>query len=635
MSFKEVFHADQSFWWVSLILPASLAVLSPFALALEDQRADPVVVTATRTAQTANESISTVRVLTREEILQRQAKSVPDLLKGEAGIHFTNNGGRGKNSSLFMRGTNSDHVLVLVDGIKVGSATTGSVAFQDLPVEQIERIEIVRGPRSSLYGSEAIGGVIQIFTRKGGGDIRPSFSVTAGTDDTYEATAGLSGGGDNLFYNFSISGIDTQGFDSCQAEAGTVFRGCFIDEPDRDGYENLAGSLRLGYQFENGAEVSLSALRSDSESEFDGSSQNNNESVQKAVSVNASLPMVDIWWIKLIVGRSQDKSDNFHDADFASSIDTTRDTISLQNDFTLFDRDILTIGGDYQRDEVDTYGDQNFDFVIDDADQFAETTRENLAGFVQYQLALDQQSVELSLRHDDDEQFGSQVTGGVGYGVAMGKGLHFVTSYGTAYKAPSFNELYYPGFGNPDLHPEESETVELGLRGSYAVTRWSLVYFNTEVDELINYDASFTPANIDEARITGVEFELDQQLAEDWQIGLALTVQKPRNESDDANNGNLLARRPERSGRVDVDYQQPRWSAGATIFMAGRSFDDAANTRKLNSYNTFDLRAQVELIQSWLLQGRIENLFDTEYETAEFYNQPGFGLYITLRYAPK
>ncbi|OZG74981.1 TonB-dependent vitamin B12 receptor [Hahella sp. CCB-MM4] len=615
-----------------IMFPIALATFSPVLWATTT---DPVVVTATRTAQTANESISTVRVLTREEILQRQARSLQDLLKGEAGLHFVNNGGRGQNTSLFMRGTNSDHILVLVDGVKVGSATSGSVPFQDFPIDQIERIEIVRGPRSSLYGSEAIGGVIQIFTRRGGGDLKPTISVTAGSHDTYEASAGLSGGGDHFFYSISVSGVNSGGIDSCQAEAGTEFAGCYVDEPDKDGYENLSGSLRIGYQFENGSEISVSGLRSDNETEFDGSFQNNSETLQEILGVHSTVVLTDTWRVNLTLGRSDDNSDNYLNDSFASTLDTTRDTAGLQTDFILFDRDTLTLGADYQRDKIHTYGDQNFDSIIDDSDQFAETRRENYGGYLQYLMSLDIHDFELSLRHDDNEQFGDQVTGGFGYGLTIADGFRFVASYGTAFKAPTFNQLYYPGFGNPELQPEESETIEFGFRGQYVATQWSVSYFNTLVDELIGYDASFTPANVDEAKITGIEIVVDQRILESWQLGLDLTIQSPRNESNGANEGKQLVRRPERSGRIDLDYLQSGWSAGASIYAAGRSYDDLANTRELGAYQTVDLRAQYEMASSWWLQGRVENLFDTEYETASFYNQPGTSFYLTIRYEPK
>lgn len=216
---------------VALCGASSLSLAEPVSLA--DQ-----VVTATRTAQTASQSLAAVSVIDREDIERSQARSVPELLRQVPGVSLANNGGFGKNTTLFLRGTESDHVLVLIDGIKVGSASAGLTAFQDLPVELIERIEVVRGPRSSLYGSEAIGGVIQIFTRRGDGQgAKPFFSAGYGTHQTLEGSAGVSGGAGNGWYSLGVSSFDTAGINT--KRAGTAGY-----EPDRDGYRNLSGNLR-------------------------------------------------------------------------------------------------------------------------------------------------------------------------------------------------------------------------------------------------------------------------------------------------------------------------------------------------------------------------------------------------------
>jgi vitamin B12 transporter len=206
-------------------------------------------------------------------------------------------------------------------------------------------------------------------------------------------------------------------------------------------------------------------------------------------------------------------------------------------------------------------------------------------------------------------------------------------SYGTAFKAPSFNELYYPGFGVPTLKPEESATFEIGLKGSSESNSWSLAYFSTKIDELIGFDAAWNSLNIDRASIRGIEAELKQKLDENWMLAVDFTAVSPLNQSSGVNDGNLLARRPKTSSRVHLDYQASVWSAGATLRHAGTRYDDAANTKKLKAYKTLDLNAQYEISKAWQVQGRIENVFDSNYETAQFYNQPGRGFFVTFRYA--
>jgi vitamin B12 transporter len=601
-------------------LPAAILLLGAHgASAIE---LDPINVTATRTAQTADQSLASVTVISRQDIERQQAHSVQGLLRGVAGISLANNGGAGKATSVFLRGTESDHVLVLIDGVKVGSATLGTTAFQDLPVAQIERIEIVRGPRSSLYGSEAIGGVIQIFTRKGGGPLRPFFSIGGGSDHRFDVAAGLSGGGERGWFNLSASGIDTAGFNACNGRPSPGGAGCFTTEPDQDGYRNRSGSLRAGYRFTNGLVLDVHALHTASDNKFDGSFVNESESTQQVLGGTLRFAPAAAWQVTLAAGRSRDASDNFKDGVFKTRFDTERETVSLQNDFAIAADHLLTLGADYQDDRITS------------TTAFAVRSRDDTGLFTQYQGAFGTHDLQLSLRRDDNEQFGGHTTGGVAWGVALGKALRLTVSYGTAFKAPSFNELYFPGFGNPALQPETSRSTELGLSGTPAWGRWSLNAFETRIDYLIAFDAAlFAPNNIDRARIRGLEAVLGTQLR-GWDLAANITLLDPENRSSGAQHGNTLPRRARQSLRIDVDRQFDQYALGMTLLAAGRRYDDLANSRELGGYATVDLRAAYSLTKDWQLQARIENLFDQAYETAAFFNQPGRGLYVTLRYQP-
>ena len=582
---------------------------------------DAIVVTATRTAQTVDDTLAAVTVITRQDIERQQAQSIQDLLRGVPGIGITNNGGAGKATSVFLRGTESDHVLVLIDGVKVGSATLGTTAFQDIPVALIERIEIVRGPRSSLYGSEAIGGVIQIFTRKGGGAFTPFLSLGGGRYNSYQGSAGVTGGGERGWFSLSASGIDTEGFDACRGEAAGV-GGCFTDEPDKDGYRNVSGALRAGYRFENGAELDARLLHTSADTEFDGGFVNESESVQQVLGGTLNLPLADIWHLTLAAGRSRDESDNFKDGVFRSRFETRRDTFSIQNDIAIAASQLLTLGADYQDDRVDG------------TTAYAVSSRDNTGLFAQYQGAFGAQDVQLSLRRDDNEQFDIHGTGGAAWGYALGKGLRLTAAYGTAFQAPTFNELYFPGFGNPNLRPEESRSLEFGLNGRPGWGRWSLNAFETRVGDLIAFDASlFAPNNIDQARIRGLEAVLGTRL-DGWELNANLTLLDPENRSGGANDGNVLPRRARQSLRLDADRRFGSYGFGATLLAVGKRYDDLANTRELGGYATVDLRAEYALARDWRLQARVENLFDKDYETAAFFNQPGRSLFVTLRYQP-
>lgn len=597
-------------------------LLGPTPSVFADDSVKPIIVTATRTARTADETLAAVTVITREEIERQQASSVQDVLRGVPGLAIANNGGPGKATSVFLRGTESDHMLVLIDGVKVGSATLGTTAFQDIPIEQIERIEIVRGPRSSLYGSEAIGGVIQIFTRKGGGAVRPYLSLGGGSFRTYNAAAGVSGGGDRGWFNLSASGIDTEGFNACDGKPSPNGAGCFVIEPDKDGYRNASGSARAGYRFANGAEVDVNALRAEGKNQFDGSFVNESKSVQQLVGSRLRFSPQAAWHVSLAAGRSRDESDNFKDGVFKSRFDTERDTVSFQNDFSVGTAQLLTAGLDYQDDRIDS------------TTAYAVTARDNKGLFTQYQAGFGRQDVQASLRRDDNEQFGRFTTGGAAWGYGLGNGLRLTASYGTAFKAPTFNELYFPGFGNPNLRPEESQSVELGIKGTTAGSRWSLNVYETRVDDLIAFDATTSaPANIDQARIRGLEAVIAARLKE-WDLRTSLTLLDPENRASGTNRGNVLPRRAEQALRLDLDRRIGKYRLGATLFAEGRRFDDLANTRAMRGYATVDLRAEYAFAKAWRAQARIENLLDKDYETAAFFNQPGRSYFVTLRYQP-
>ena len=605
------------------VLVGALLVPVVPALAFVDDETElqPIVVTATRTAETGEETLASVSVITRADIERRQARSVPDALRGIPGLAIVNNGGEGKATSFFLRGTESDHVLVLIDGVKVGSATLGTAAFQSLPIDQVERIEVVRGPRSSLYGSEAIGGVIQIFTRKGGGDLSPRFSIGAGSYGTANVSGGLSGGGDKGWFDVGLSWKDTDGFNTCEGDPAT-FAGCFVDEPDDDGFRSAAASARVGYRFNERFEGEVYWLRSDNENEYDGSIFAGNESkdLQQVLGGRVRLAPMPRWSMTLAGGRSWDESRIFYDGSFSDRFETRRDTFSWQNDVTIGSGQLATLGLDYQQEEVSG--------TVD----YAEGSRDNTGVFGQYLGAFGANEVQLSLRHDDNEQFGGSTTGSAAWGYTLGRGLRITASYGTAFKAPTFNELYYPGFGDPDLDPEESESVELGLAGQLAAVRWSLNLYQTDIDDLIAYDAAtFAPGNIDSSRIRGLEAVAATQL-DDWAVDATLTLIDPENRSDGPNKGNLLARRPEQTFQLDVQRALGPVGVGGSLFMAGRSFDDAANSARLDGYALVDLRAEYAFTPSLRLQGRVENLFDEDYETADWYNQPGRAYYLTLRY---
>ncbi len=603
----------------------SISMTALLVLAVQNvQAADPTVITitATRTNQKVDNALSSVTVITRHDIERLQANSIRDLIAGLPGINIDNNGGPGKTTSIFMRGTESDHILVMIDGVKVGSATTGTTAFQDIPVDQIERIEIVRGPRSSLYGSEAIGGVIQIFTRKGGGALKPSFSIGAGSYSTYTATAGVSGGGEHSWYSLNTSGTDTKGFNACTGKPSPGGAGCYTIEPDKDGYRNFSGSFRAGYRFDNNVSMDAHAMKTKSHNNYDGSTVNESNAAQEILGGTLHFSPLAPWQATLSLGSSRDDSDNFKNGVFKTRYNTKRDNVSFQNDINITDKHLLTLGADYQKDHVDS------------TTNYTISSRHNTGLFTQYQGTFNKQELQFSMRQDDNEQFGRHYTGAAAWGTSIDKDLRATFSYGTAFKAPTFNELYYPGYGNENLQPEQSRSIEVGLKGKRSQSDWSINLYETRIDNLIAYDSSISkPGNIDLTRIRGLELVF-ATIFHSWTINSNLTLLDPINQSAGSNHGNLLPRRSGQTVRLDIDRPFKKYRLGATLRAEGRRYDDVANTRVLAGYALLDLRAEYQLTKAWQLQGRIENLFNKVYETSSFYNQPGRSLFVTLRYQP-
>jgi len=429
----------------------------------------------------------------------------------------------------------------------------------------------------------------------------------------------VRGGGGAGWYALHASNYQTDGFDACR---GDLSAGCFADEPDDDGYENTSASIRAGGQLTDELSLEGGILNSDSETEFDGSFQNNAESLTRITHIKANASITDSWQASLLVAQSKDESENFLNDTFASRFDTSRDQVSFQNNISV-QNSRLILGVDYIDDEIDS------------STSFTETSRDNTGIFASFDTRIAENDIELSLREDDNQQFGSETTGGIAFGREMAGGTRATISYGTAFKAPTFNELYFPDFGNPDLTAETSESIDLGLSGSNGDRRWSINIFQSTIEDLIGFDpVTFLPVNIDEAEITGIEFASSLALG-DWSLSGNLTLQDPKDTSGGIHDGNQLARRAKQLFNLSIDRDFGKWSAGIGVLYNGKAYDDLANQNELDGYTVVDLHGGYRFSPKWSLGIKINNAFDEEYETAQFYNQDGVNALATLRYIPR
>lgn len=580
-----------------------------------------VIVTASRTSESQEIAIASVTVITRADIDRLQPHSVDELLTGLVGISVANNGGLGKTTSVYVRGTNADHVLVLIDGIKIGAATTGTAAWEQLPVEQIDHIEIVRGPTSSLYGSEALGGVVQIFTRHGAPDAPdlPSFEMGGGSHGTYQGEVGYSGGAGNGWYNASGSGLYTDGVPICSANA-PVTAPCYTTTPQQ-GYWSGSSALSGGYRWAN-ATATLDFLRTDGDTRYDGNIFSGDEArlVQQALGGTLTLAPLAPLRITLTAGQSRDQSRQYFSGMPDGFFDTRRDMASWLNQFSLTSGQKILVGADFERD------------LIASDTAYAVQSRNDTGVFGLYQWLSPHEELQLSERYDHNQQFGDHYTGSAQWAYRWSDALRLTASYGTAFKAPSFDDLYFPFFGDPTLRPETSRSIEVGLNGRWRAFSWAANAYQTRINDLIEFSpVTFGASNIDRARIQGLEAQLAGQVAR-WRAQLQATWLDPRDTG--VNDGELLPRRARYTARLDLDRDTGDFSVGATLFESGPRYEDPANTQRLGGYGALDVRTGWRFRPRWELQALLKNVLNKDYETALYYNQPGRSAYLTLRYLP-
>ncbi|MGZ5009058.1 MAG: TonB-dependent receptor domain-containing protein [Methylobacter sp.] len=579
-----------------------------------------IVVTATRTETAKNQLAAAATVYTRKDIERLQAKTLPELLRGSTGIDIVESGGYGKDTNIYMRGTNSDHVLVLIDGIKIGSVTTGTTPFQFIPLDQVERVEIIRGPQSSLYGSEAIGGVIQIFTRKGTQEDKPSVTLDAGggSYDTYRASGSVSGKWKNSWYSLASSQFGSQGFNSRQPTFGPFG----VNQPDRDGYLNTALNARAGHRFDNNAEVEAFFIRAEGKTEYDGNFQDKTEFVEQTVGTTGSMNILDNWRSILRFGQSRDEGNNFApNGTFASKFNSTRWNASWLNEVALSDDHQLVIGSDYRLDQVDSTTAYNVSSRYD-AGIFTEL----------HSRILDDHFINASIRGDKNEAFGEQLTGNFGWRYNWNYGISPFASFGNAFKAPTFNQLYFPGFGNPSLKAEQSTSFEAGLAGDHNWGQWEVRAYHTNIDNLIvtvTNPVTFLSSaeNIGKAQIDGIETEMRTELF-GWNNKLNMNLLGPKNRESDLR----LPRRAEKTLSYDLSRSFGQFDLGANVLAQSGRFDDAQNKTKVGGYVTVDLRSAYHLNKNWMLSAKLNNLLDKQYQTVNTYNTAGRNFFISIHY---
>ena len=594
---------------------------------------DPIVVTATRQALSASDVLADVTVISSEDIRNAGPTTVGELLGRQPGIEFKQSGGPGGSTSVFIRGSNANHVLLLVDGMRVGSATAGSPTWEYMPIEQIDHIEIVRGPASSLYGSDAIGGVVQIFTKRGDGPAQPFVELGYGTYNTSVLTAGVSGGQDGWRYSLQASDKQSDSISAINNPNNPAFN------PDKDGYRTTSSSGSLSYSPASGHEFGIDYLYSNGWNRFDSGSpyttppsdDYKQKETVSSVNVFSRDRLTDAWNSTVRIGQSLDDNRQLDNGQLSSSFKSTQTQYEWQNDIK------LPLGSAL-------LGVERVEQHVASSVSYAQTERSINSVFAGWTGSLGDHSFQANIRQDNNSQFGDKNTGMVGYGYQFASNWRGYLSGSTAFKAPTFNDLYYPpdGYGdvsNPNLKPETSVNREASLHYETATQQASVTYYNNDVKNLIQWapiDPTFvttygyTPSNVSSATLSGWTLAYNGKVGA-YKLSGSLDLQNPK---DDVLEKTLIYRARE-IAKFGLSRDFGDLNIGGELVSSGRRFVDTANTQELGGYTLVNLRANYRVSQDWSVFARANNVFDKQYVLDNGYATPGTNVFVGARYAPK
>ncbi|SFD97505.1 TonB-dependent receptor domain-containing protein [Massilia yuzhufengensis] len=600
-------------------LAAALSLAFAIASPSFAQTLDAVVVTANRLPQRATDVIADTTVIHAEEIARSGAGSVADVLQRQRGIEITRNGSAGAATSVFLRGANSNGVVVLLDGVRVGSSTSGVAAWNAVPLGAIERIEIVYGPLSTLYGADAIGGVIQIFTRKGEGGPVASGAVGAGSNATRTLDASVHGSSGAFRYAFSAGHEDADGFSATRP-------GAFGFNPDDDGYRRRNANGQLSMRIAPGHELGVQFLHSELGAQYDsgaGAYDTRNDQDLDTAAVYMSNQLLPNWRSTVQFARSNDKLGSFTSAaaSGASQIDTQQDEFTWQNAIAL-GADTLQLLYSHRQEEVGS-----------SSTAALSRTRITNAYAATYSARRGSHLFDASARQDRSV-YGNRNTGAAGYGYDFGRGLRATASLGSSFRAPTFNELYYPGYGLPTNRPEKGRNLEAGLRYDAGGVQLDATWFRNRLTDMI---VSATPCpgmrtgscayNVNEATLEGLTLA-GQARIKDVNLRASLDWQDPKDETT----GKRLARRAKQHASFAADTSMGAFEAGAELQLSGERFDDAANARRLGGYGLLNLYTIWHITPDISLLARVNNAAGKQYELARNYGTSGRTWFAALRY---
>ncbi|WP_227001450.1 TonB-dependent receptor domain-containing protein [Pulveribacter suum] len=575
-----------------------------------------VVVTATRTAQPLTDVLADVSIVDRETIEKSGATGLADVLARLPGIEMVRNGGPSTTTSLFMRGAETRFTAVYVDGVRVDSqAGSGGATWEALPLSQIERIEVLRGPAAAVYGSDAVAGVVQIFTRKGEAGVSPYVGLGLGSYRTWRTEAGVSGASGTVDYALGLNREGSRGFNA-NTKPGS--------NPDRDGYHSTAANARLGWQLNSAHRLEGTLLHSESNSGYD-TSKFDDRSLHRlqALGLHWQAQWSENYKSRLSI---TDSTDRYETTPSPYLTDTKLRGYLFHNEWRLGAHQ-LTAALERREDHL--------------VNAPVDRTRSQNALALGWGLRQGAHTVQLNARHDQDSEFGGKTTGSASYGYEFAPRWRATASAGTAFRAPSLYQRFSM-YGDSSLTPETGRNVEAGIKWLDGGSSFSATAYRNNVSNVITFVGGPGPcpggtgpypgcyASVGKARYQGLTLAASHQIA-GVRLHGSIDLQDPKN----LDSGKQLARRTKRHATLGAETRLAQWTVGGEAQLSGRRFDDAANQTVLGGYTLFNLHASTRLARDWQVVARLDNATDKHYELARYYATAGRSFYVGLKWAPQ
>ena len=572
------------------------------------------VVTATRTVQPLSDLVADVSIVDRDSIERSGATGLGDLLARLPGVEMSRNGGPGTTTSLFLRGAESRFTAVYIDGVRMDSQSTGGAAWESIPLGLIDRIEVLRGPAGAVYGSDALGGVIQIFTKRGEKGFAPFVSVGVGNRGTTKLEAGVSGASGTVDYALGLLRDESDGFNA-RPIAG--------QNPDKDGYRNTAGNARVGVQLNSVHRLEGTLMVGDTNSGYDSGlgKDDRNLHTMHALGLHWQAQWSSAYKTKFSVTDSRDEYETKPSVYLS---DTRLRGYLFQNEWRE-GAHLVTAALERREDRLENNP--------------IDRSRSQNGVALGYGYNAGGHTVQVNVRHDEDSEFGGKGTGSVAYGYAITPQWRATASVGTAFRAPTLYQRFSQ-YGVASLRPESARNAELGLRYAQGDSSFSAVAYRNRVTNLISFvDASACSplqtqgcyANT-RAEYKGVTLAASHRLRP-VQLRGSLDLQRLR----DLDTGKQLARRAKHHGTFGADTVVAGWTLGAEVQASGRryDYDTVGNTYVLGGYTLVNLYASTRIARDYTLLARVDNLADKDYQLARTYATPGRTLFVGLKWAPQ